>query len=175
MPRYRSGLLPSPTSSRLHRLLAFFHVRPFSPYQRLLWPRLTSSRASRHLSVSVAQGTLDDPPGYDAPTFTLMPVRSRSQRAVQVSGFNDIGRLAPLCRLVSASCSSGQRFASGFLQIRSYPQHPCLQLTLPLAGRVEDFHLQVSAPCRAHREKKPAMPASLNRHILLRCFDLVTN
>ena len=25
-----------------------------------------------------------------------------------------------------------------------------VQLTLPLAGRVEDFHLQVSAPCRAH-------------------------
>src|SRR6202051_1568835 len=25
------------------------------------------------------------------------------------------------------------------------------QLTLPLAGCVEDFHLQVSAPCRAHQ------------------------
>src|SRR5690606_9896327 len=28
-----------------------------------------------------------------------------------------------------------------------------VQLTLPLAGRVEDFHLQMSAPCRAHNEK----------------------
>ncbi len=28
-----------------------------------------------------------------------------------------------------------------------------VQLTLPLVGRVEDFHLQVSAPCRAHRKK----------------------
>lgn len=28
-----------------------------------------------------------------------------------------------------------------------------VQLTLPLAGRVEDFHLQVSAPCRAHQNK----------------------
>ncbi|PMS29632.1 hypothetical protein C0Z20_30750, partial [Trinickia symbiotica] len=46
------------------------------------------------------------------------------------------------------------RFASGFLQIRSRPRHPCLRLTLPLAGRVEDFHLQVNAPCRAHNEKK---------------------
>lgn len=27
-----------------------------------------------------------------------------------------------------------------------------VQLTLPLAGRVEDFHLQVSAPCRAHHK-----------------------
>ncbi|RJG09215.1 hypothetical protein D3879_25845 [Pseudomonas cavernicola] len=56
-------------------------------------------------------------------------------------------------RLVSASCSSGQRFASGFLRIRSHPRHPCLWLTLPLAGCVEDFHLRVSAPCRAHKKK----------------------
>lgn len=30
-----------------------------------------------------------------------------------------------------------------------------VRLTLPLAGRVEDFHLQVSAPCRAHQIKTP--------------------
>ena len=30
-----------------------------------------------------------------------------------------------------------------------------VRLTLPLAGRVEDFHLQVSAPCRAHHQKAP--------------------
>ncbi len=28
-----------------------------------------------------------------------------------------------------------------------------VRLTLPLAGRVEDLHLQVSAPCRAHQQK----------------------
>src|SRR3989338_4043248 len=28
-----------------------------------------------------------------------------------------------------------------------------VRLTLPLVGRVEDFHLQVSAPCRAHQQK----------------------
>ncbi len=42
---------------------------------------------------------------------------------------------------------------SGFLQTRGHPRNPCLWLTLPHAGRVEDFHLQVSAPCRAHRKK----------------------
>ncbi len=56
---------------------------------------------------------------------------------------------------LSASCSSGQRFAYGFLRIRSRPRHPCLRLTLPLAGCVEDFHLQVRAPCRAHKAKAP--------------------
>ena len=28
-----------------------------------------------------------------------------------------------------------------------------MQLTFPLAGYVEDFHLQVGAPCRAHKRK----------------------
>src|SRR6266542_2673064 len=56
---------------------------------------------------------------------------------------------------LSASCSSGQRFALSFLRIRSRPRHPCLRLTLPLAGCVEDFHLQVRAPCRAHEKGPP--------------------
>ncbi len=86
-----------------------------------------------------------------------MPVGSTPRRSVQVSGFDLYGCLTPTRRLVSASCSSGQRFASGFLQIRSHPRHPCLWLTLPLAGRVEDFHLQVSAPCRAHHKKTRSM------------------
>ncbi|PJX10855.1 hypothetical protein CQW32_07425 [Pseudomonas putida] len=74
---------------------------------------------------------------------------------------------------LSASCSSGQHFASGFLQIRSHPRHLCLWLTLPLAGCVEDFHLQVTrlvtttkrvaltrnAPCLAHPAKRPRLGA----------------
>ncbi len=135
----------------------------------LLCPLLTSACASQHLSMSVAQGTHADLPGYNAPTFTLMPVGFTPLCSVQVLGFDDIGRLTPQRRLISASCSSGQRFASGFLQIRSHPRHPsfrnkeqsddiswecpcgiAVQLTLPLVGRVEDFHLQVSALCRAH-------------------------
>jgi len=34
----------------------------------------------------------------------------------------------PAAPPLSASCSSGQHFASGFLQIRSHPRHPCLWL-----------------------------------------------
>jgi len=97
-----------------------------------------------------------------------MPVGSTSQRSVQILGFEDCGLLTPLHRLVSASCSSGQHFASGFLQIRSRPRDPCLWLILPLAGCVEGFHLQVTclattakrvaltrnAPCLAHRKKR---------------------
>ncbi|NIE78624.1 hypothetical protein F3J45_29835, partial [Pantoea sp. Ap-967] len=70
---------------------------------------------------------------------------------MQVLGFGSHCYLTPLCRLLSASCSSGQHFASGFLQIRSRPRHPCLWLTLPLAGCVEDLHLQVS--CFGHHSQ----------------------
>src|SRR5271170_137604 len=35
-----------------------------------------------------------------------------------------------------------------------------IRLTLPLAGCVEDSHLQVGAPCRAHKRKPLAMLAS---------------
>ena len=57
---------------------------------------------------------------------------------------------------LSASCSSGQRFAtasSGFPVARDTL---AAQLTLPLVGCVGDFHPQVGAPCRAH-QKKPAV------------------
>ena len=52
---------------------------------------------------------------------------------------------------LSASCSSRQRFASGFLPTPSRPGRRCLPLTLAHVGCVEDFHLPVSAPCRTHR------------------------
>jgi hypothetical protein len=36
-----------------------------------------------------------------------------------------------------------------------------VQLTLPLAGCVEDLHLQVSAPCRAHQRKRSLLVSKL--------------
>ena len=101
--------------------------------------------------MSVAQGTPPDLPGYCTSTFTLMPGGYTVQRPVQVSGFADIGLLTPLrslyplpVRQASAlpSASSGFAVARDTLAVR---------LTLPLAGCVEDFHLQVRAPCRAHQ------------------------
>src|SRR5579871_4244910 len=52
----------------------------------------------------------------------------------------------------SASCSSGQRFARSFLPTAPHGAAVAALLTLPLAGYVKDFHLQVSAPCRAHKD-----------------------
>ncbi|NUA30223.1 hypothetical protein FCJ59_26275 [Cupriavidus basilensis] len=92
---------------------------------------------------------------------------------MQVLGFGSFGRLTPMRRLISASCSSGQRFASGFLQTPSRPENPCLPLTLPLAGCVGDLHPQVSAPCRAHRIKK-RQPALGWRYVLGRTTGIRT-
>ena len=117
------------------------------PVPDLLCPLLTSACASRHLRVSVAQGTHADLPGYCAPTFTLMPVGSTPLCSVQVLGFTDNGLLTPQRRLVSASCSSGQRFAFGFLQIRSRPRHPCRSAN--------------GSPCRVRRGLSPPSKCAL--------------
>ena len=118
---------------------------PPGPY--LLCPLLTSACASPHLSMSVAQGTHADLPGYCAPTFTLMPVGYTPLCSVQVLGFADIGLLTPQRRLISASCSSGQRFAFGFLQIRGRPRHPCRSAN--------------SSPCRVSRGLSPPSKCAL--------------
>ena len=73
------------------------------------------------------------------------------QLSVQVSGFEDI-------------CLLTQRAASYALPVRRASALPAasfrfhltmdtlaVRLTVPLVGSVEDLHLQVSAPCRAHQ------------------------
>ena len=124
----------------------------FSPSLRtraphLLWPLLTSGNPSRHLAVPIAQSRLPDLPGYDAPTFTLMPVGFTPQCSVQVSGFASLGLLTPLRRLGSASCTSGQRFAHSFLQIPSHPGHPCRSAN--------------TSPCRVCRGLPPPSECAL--------------
>ena len=114
--------------------------------RHLLWPLLTSDDPSRRLSTPVAPWQTTRPPRVRRATFPLMPVGYTSWRSVQVLGFDEYGHLTPPCRLVSASCSSGQRFASGCLQILPRGRHPCRRLALPLAGRAGDFHPQVEAP-----------------------------
>ena len=135
--------------------------------RHLLRLRLTSARSSRRLStrgstmanVQISQGNSRDLPAYACRIYVT---------AFRASiGLWRFVPPHPAVPPLSASCSSGQHFASGFLQIRGHPRHPCLRLTLPLAGCVEDFHLQVTrlattakrvaltrnAPCLAHTKK----------------------
>jgi hypothetical protein len=54
-----------------------------------------------------------------------------------------MGLLTPLRRLYPFASSSGQHFACDFLQFSPHDDTLAIHLTLPLAGCVEDFHLQV--------------------------------
>jgi hypothetical protein len=121
---------------------------------QLLWPRLTSGSSSQPLSVLIAHGKLPDLPGYGALTFPLMPVGSTSRRSVQVLGFASIGPLTPPCRLYPLPVRQASVLPTASSRFRLATDTLAVQLTLPLAGCVEDFHLQVSAPCRAHQEKR---------------------
>ena len=76
-----------------------------------------------------------------------MPVGSTSHRSVQVLGFDEYGHLTPVRRLVSSSCSSGQRFAIGLPSDSQSPAKP-----LPLAN---------SSPCRASRGLSPPSRCAL--------------
>ena len=104
---------------------------------------------------SVNKDNMADLPGYCALTFTLMPVGSTSQRSVQVLGFASIGPLTPLCRLYPLPVRQASDLPTASSRFHLAIDTLAVQLTLPLAGCVEDFHLQVSAPCRAHQKKAP--------------------
>ncbi len=54
-----------------------------------------------------------------------MPAAYTHQLSVQVLDFEDIRLLIQLARLICDFCSSGQRFACGFLQIPPRDGHPC--------------------------------------------------
>src|SRR6266567_7947586 len=56
-------------------------------------------------------------------------------------------------RCASALPSASSRFAVARDTL-------AVQLTLPLVGCVEDFHLQVRAPCRAHQKKADGAPSA---------------
>ena len=70
-------------------------------------------------------GQVDRPPRVRHATFTLMPAAYTHPRSVQLSGFRDNCLLTPRISLICDFCSSGQRFACGFLQIPPHDGHPC--------------------------------------------------
>src|SRR5271157_5038366 len=90
-----------------------------------------------------------------------MPVGSTSRRSVQVLGFASIGPLTPPCRLYPLPVRQASALPTASSRFRLATDTLAVQLTLPLAGWVEDFHLQVSAPYRAHQAKGPALGRAL--------------
>ena len=162
-PPLRALLLPQ-SASRSSVLLSVSSFGP-SSLARLLRPRLTSDSASEDLSILVAQRH-----AVRSPRVLRTHLHAYARR-IYVTAFRTRFGLCiflpahPAVPPLSASCSSRQRFASGFLQTSSRPENPCLPLTLPRVGCVEDSHLQVSAPCRAHQKKTAGIcpPSVLTR------------
>ncbi|SFW93018.1 hypothetical protein SAMN05660640_05931, partial [Pseudomonas sp. NFACC16-2] len=92
------------------------------------------------LTAPVAHGRLNRSPRVIRATFLLMPVGSTSQRSVQVSGFEDIGLLTPLCRLIR------------FLFVR--PAF-CLGLSSDSQSPATPLPLANTSPCRVCRGLAP--------------------
>src|SRR5713226_952696 len=96
-----------------------------------------------------------------------MPVGSTSQRSVQESGFASIGLLTPPCRLYPLPVRQASALPTASSRFHLAMDTLAVQLTLPLAGCVEDFHLQVSAPCRAHQKIRAALRPPLLKLIFI--------
>lgn len=130
----------------------------------LLCPLLTSERASRHLSMagSPLGHHTQISPGITHPLSRLCPsdLRHRVPCKFWASEISD--SLPPCGASYPLPVRRTSALPSGFLQTRGRPRSPCHWLTLPLAGRVEVFHLLVDASCRTHRKKR-----ALSRPLLL--------
>ena len=91
----------------------------------LLWPLLTSANLSENLSIPVALRHACRSPRV-LRTHLHAYVRRMYVASFRASfGLQRYWPSYPNAPPVSASCSSNQRFACGFLRIPSRPRHPC--------------------------------------------------
>lgn len=114
-----------PPLAKVKSPVRYFMFRP-SALTGLLCHLLTSASPSRRLATAVAQWQTGRPPRilrthlhtYARCIYVYAP-------SVQVLGL-ETPAPSPRCRrLVCSSCSSGQCFACGFLQIPPHGGHPC--------------------------------------------------
>jgi hypothetical protein len=101
-------------------------------------------------------GKPPDLPGYYALTFTLISVGYTPQLPCKYRALHLLA-CSPHC-VASHPLAVRQSSALPPASSRSHLAMDTLavRLTLPLAGCVEDSHLLVSAPCRAHQINSPA-------------------
>lgn len=109
-----------------------------------------------------------------------MPVGSTSQHSVQDLGFTDIGLLTLLCCLYPLPVRQASVLPSASFRFHLAMDTLAVRLTLPLAGCVEDFHLQVKCALPGAPKQKPLIRAArkignYNRYfgVVLEPADLV--
>jgi hypothetical protein len=124
-----------------------FHVRPFASCWRLLWPRLTSGDSSQRLSTPVAQGQTARPPRVLRTHLHAYACRIYVTAFRASTGLCVYVPAHPTVPPLSASCSSGQRFACGFLRIPPRDGHPSRSAN--------------TSPCRVCRGLSPPSKCAL--------------
>src|SRR5271157_3120625 len=82
-----------------------------------------------------------------------MPAASTSMSSVQVQDFELIRPLVPHGCLYAVPVRQASALPAASFGFRLATDTLAVQLTVPPVGPVEDFHLRVSAPCRAHKKK----------------------
>jgi len=93
-----------------------------------------------------------------------MRVGSTALRSVHVSGFASFCLLTPQCRLYPLPVRRASALPPASFRPPVTRGALAVQLTLPRVGPVEDFHLQESAPCRAHKKRRRvSIPGGLIR------------
>src|SRR5262249_60473900 len=76
------------------------------------------------------------------------------------SAFDQIVALIQLARLYSLSVRRASALPAASFRFHLTMDSLAVRLTIPPVGLVEDFHLQMSAPCREHRSKTPLPPSA---------------
>jgi hypothetical protein len=86
-----------------------------------------------------------------------MPVGSTSQHSVQDLGFTDISLLTLLCCLYPLPVRQASVLLSASFRFHLAMDTLAVRLTLPLAGCVEDFHLQVKCALPGALKEKASL------------------
>jgi hypothetical protein len=124
----------------------------------LICPLLTSAGSLPLLTKRLAFANQQISPG-NAHNFLAYACYIYATASVQVLGSDFMAPL-PSLNASCSFCSSGQHFASGFLQILPRDRHPCLWLMVPLVGPIENFHLLVVRPAGRTSSRRGLSPPS---------------
>src|SRR6185437_16732806 len=160
-PHLRALLLHR-IASRSVVLLPCFMFGPSPPVRQLLWPRLTSGNSSPRLSAQVALGQTARSPRVLRTHLPAYACRIYVAAFRARIGLRIYWPAYPAAPPLSASCSSGQRFAFSFLQISPRGGHPCCSAN--------------TSPCRVCRGLSPpsecALPGAPTRRPPVRAASL---
>src|SRR5262245_42728620 len=133
-----------------------FHVRAFVPFATNMPSADFWQSFPTPLNVGSTQADRQISPGIAHSPSRLCPSDLRRSVPCKYWALHLIGLLTPLRRLYPFPVRRARVLPTASSSFPLTMDTLAVRLTLPLAGCVEDFHLRVSAPCRAHQQKRGA-------------------